>query len=296
MEEKNTVFEPQISDIRISGSIIKVATLKAEKHYDVENPERVINSLQTGAAGVDIFTFMQRIPYTQPKFNYPMELDNVAAIPITSYDHWWHKQINAKTRNMVRKAGKKGLTIKTTPFNDTFVKGIHAIYNESPIRQGRPFWHYGKSAARVKKENASYASTSDFIGAYLDDELVGFIKVVHVDRYSYIMQIVSKLSHRDKAPTNGLLAEAVKICAEKSMPYLIYSKFSYGKKGSDSLAAFKKHNGFEKIDLPRYYIPLTTKGRIALKLNLYNGFTGLLPTKLVTFLLKIRGRWYARRA
>jgi len=49
--------------------------------------------------------------------------------------------------------------------------------------------------------------------------------------------------------------------------------FSYGKKQRDSLADFKRHNGFQKVDLPRYYVPLTAAGRIALRLGLQHGIS-----------------------
>ena len=51
-------------------------------------------------------------------------------------------------------------------------------------------------------------------------------------------------------------------CAEKGIPYLVYSLWL-----EDSLGDFKRSNGFQKFDLPRYYVPLTGKGKLALKLG-----------------------------
>ena len=79
------------------------------------------------------------------------------------------------------------------------------------------------------------------------------------------------IRHRKVASTNALIAKAVEVCAEKQAPYLVYGSIDYGKKGSTSLADFKRHNGFEKINLPRYYVPLTLKGRIALNSNFHKG-------------------------
>ena len=44
------------------------------------------------------------------------------------------------------------------------------------------------------------------------------------------MQIVSMVGHQDKAPTNALIAQAVRSCAERGIPYLWYANMSYGKK------------------------------------------------------------------
>ena len=54
----------------------------------------------------------QRLPDTEPMHGYPMEWDNVAALPVTSFENWWTKQLNDKTRNMVGKSGKKEVVAK----------------------------------------------------------------------------------------------------------------------------------------------------------------------------------------
>jgi hypothetical protein len=67
--------------------------------------------------------------------------------------------------------------------------------------------------------------------------------------------------------------------------------------GVDStLTEFKRRNGFEQVLLPQYYIPLTFKGKIALKLGLHRGLAGNIPRPLFRKLLKIRSLWYARRS
>ena len=42
-----------------------------------------------------------------------------------------------------------------------FSRGISNVYNETPIRQGRKFWHYGKSFDQVKAANATYLDRSE---------------------------------------------------------------------------------------------------------------------------------------
>jgi hypothetical protein len=46
---------------------------------------------------------------------------------------------------MVRKAEKDGVKVSVIPQSEMLAKGIWEIYNETPIRQGRAFPHYGES-------------------------------------------------------------------------------------------------------------------------------------------------------
>jgi hypothetical protein len=283
--------------LEIRGSFLRTASVEGELYEAVPDPLAVLSAIKgLGRPVADIFTFMQRIPDTKPKYDRLfMEWDNVAAIPITTYEHWWTEQINDKTRNMVRKLQKKGGEVKVAEFNDALVSGISGIYNETPFRQGKRFWHYGKALDAVKTENATFPERSVFIGAYCENELIGFIKLVCDQAFASMMQIISMVKHRDKSPTNALLAKAVEICGERKIPYLVYAKFVYGRKGIDTLTDFKRHNAFERIDLPRYYAPLTLRGRMALKLGLHHGVLEVLPQWLVVRLLGLRAKWYARR-
>jgi hypothetical protein len=101
--------------------------------------------------------------------------------------------------------------------------------------------------------------------------------------------------HWDKSPTNALLAQAVRSCAERKIPYLVYGQFSYGKRESDSLADFKKHSGFEKVEIPRYYVPLTLRGRVALHLGLHHTLMEWIPAPAIVRYRKIRSHWYAKK-
>ena len=74
------------------------------------------------------------------------------------------------------------------------------------------------------------------------------------------------MKHFDKRPTNALIAKAVEICEQRGFAYLTYCNYVYNDPDS-SLTEFKRRNGFEQVLVPRYYIPLTLQGRIALKLG-----------------------------
>jgi hypothetical protein len=274
----------------ITGKLIKTAKIKFEYDDDVENPASLVDNLKKNKVKADIFTFWQRVPDTEPKYTFYMEWDNAAVLTIKNFDHWWEKQINGKTRNIVRKAQKKGVVVKVVDYNDEFIKGIESIYNETPIRQGKYFSHYGKDFNTVKKDNATNLKRSDFIGAFYNDELIGFIKLVYGGRTARTEQILSKIAHRDKAPTNALIAKAVELCSNKSVPYLLYAKWPRG-----TLADFKRNNGFEKVDLPRYFVPLTIKGKIALNLKLHHGLSNFIPESLILRLIDLRTQWYSKK-
>jgi hypothetical protein len=284
-------------EVLIEGRLIRVARLDAEGYDSLEDPEAALGVLRKHHTRIDLFTFIQKLSDASPKYSYPMEWDNIAVLPVSTFDNWMTKQIDFKVRNKVRKAAKNGVVLRETPFDDDLVKGISTIYNESPVRQGRPFWHYGKDLETLRRMKATFLDRSIFIGAFLDGSLIGFVKLVFNEDRSQVglMHILSMFRHRDKAVTNALIAEAVRSSAERGIPRLWYANFSYGKKQQDSLAEFKKHNGFQKIEQPRYYIPLTVAGRIALHLGLHHKATDWIPEPLAARYRKIRRSWYARR-
>ncbi len=221
----------------------------------------------------------------------------MAVLPVTTFDEWMAKQIDFKVRNKVRKATKNGVVVREVPYDDAYVRGIQAIYNESPFRQGKPFWHYGKDLEAVRRMNGTFMDQSIFIGAFLGGDLIGFAKLVTDEdrKQAGLMQIVSMIRHQDKAPTNALIAQAVRSCAERGIPRLWYANMSYGKKQSDTLADFKRHNGFQKIEVPRYYAPLTSIGRLAFRVGLHRGISDWIPEPIGATYRKIRRQWYGRK-
>jgi hypothetical protein len=283
--------------IKVQGKVLRIGRLDADKYQFLDDPEPTLEGLRKSGKRIDLFTFMQRLPESKPKYRYPMEIDNLAAIPVSTFDQWWNQQIGFKARNKAKQAEKKGVTVREVPFDEVLVKGICQIYNECPFRQGKPFGHYGKNLATVHKEEATYLDSSIFLGAFLGAEMIGFVKMVHDETSTQagLMNIVSMIKHRDKAPTNALVAHAVRACAERKISYLVYSNFAYGKKERDSLSDFKERNGFQKMELPRYYVPLTPFGRVALRLGMHKKFTDHLPESVLAKLREYRNAWYTRK-
>jgi hypothetical protein len=157
------------------------------------------------------------------------------------------------------------------------------------------FKHYGRDLEWVRGHAGTFLDRSIFIGAYLGDRMIGFIKLVtdEARRQACTMHILSTIEHREKAPTNAMVAQAVRSCADRGIPYLVYQNFSYGKKQGDSLSHFKEINGFQRVDLPRYYVPLTALGSAAFKLGLHRRLADHLPQSVGAKLRELRKNWYA---
>jgi hypothetical protein len=283
--------------IRVEGRLIRIARLDGEKYTFPDDPEAMLDGLRKCGTRIDLFTFLQKLPETSPKYAYRMEWDNLAVLPVSSFETWWTKQVDNKTRNMVRKAEKKGVGTREMAFGDTVVRGIWKINNECPIRQGKRFPHYGMSLERAREYAGTFLNRSIFIGAFLGDSMVGFVKLVtdETRTHACVVHILSMVQHKDKAPTNALIAQAVRSCAERGISYLVYENFAYGKKQSDSLSHFKEINGFQRLDLPRYYVPLTRMGWTAFHLGLHHNFVNYLPEFVGVKLRWVRKAWYGRK-
>jgi len=279
----------------VTGKVLKVAEVFDEELVEgeaVSNPSTFIATLQASRLKADLFTFAQRPLETVPKFNEVFEWDNWAIASTLSFQNWWEK-LPQESRKNVRRAARKGVSVRSVPFDADLVRGIQGIYNETSVRQGKKFWHYGKDFATVKMENETYLERSEFIGAFYAEILIGFIKIIYVDQIATLIQILARAEHHDKRPMNALLAYAMEICERKNMKCLVYGKYVYGTKNDSSLTEFKRRNGFEQVNFPRYYIPLSIKGRAAIRLGVHRGLENLLPRRVNDVLLNCRA-WFVK--
>ena len=280
----------------VTGKWIRIAQVKDEDVVEgvtVEDPGSFITKLKESKLRADVLTFAQRPPEITPKYDYHWEWDNWAAIPTTCFKDWW-ENLPQESRKNVRRAARRGVTVKVVPFDDNLVNGVFKIYNQTPVRDGRPFWHFGKDFETVRRELATYLDRSEFIGAYWNEDLIGFIKMVYVDHVATLFHVISMNEHYDKRPMNALIAKAAELCEQKGISHLIYAKFIYGNKRRSSLLEFKRRNGFQQVNFPRYYVPLTVMGEVFVRLRLYRGLSGLIPEPILQPLLSLRA-WYYKR-
>lgn len=285
------------SDIIVQGGLIRTARIDGEKYEFPSDPEAMLDGLRNSGTRIDLFTFLQRLPETTPKYAYPVEWDNLAVLPVTTFDHWWNEQIRSYPRNRARQAEKKGVVLREVLLNDDLLRGICAIYNEVPVRQGRQFPHYGMTLEKARTYAGTFVDRSIWIGAFLDGTLIGFIKLVtDQDRtLASLVHILSMAAHKDKAPTNALIARAVQCCADRGISHLIYENFTYGKKHGDSLSHFKEVNGFQRVDVPRYYVPLTPLGWATYRLGLHHRLVDHIPEAIAGRLRTLRKSLYERK-
>ena len=283
--------------VEINGQIycsgrgfVSVASLEDEWYEDVNDPEAVIGALTDSELRPDIFTFWQRVPETEPKYQHYTEWESLAVLPIKGFDYWWNKQAKGTTRNMVRKSQKAGVEVREATFDDEFVRGMVDIFNEAPMRQGFRFWHYRKDFETVKREFSQFLFREDLIGAYYQGELIGFAMLANAGRYGVIGMFISKMKHRDKATNNALMAKTIEICEKRQLPYLLYTTWR-----QTSLVDFKRHSGFQEMRVPRYFVPLTPKGKLALQLGFHRQLKDRLPDVVKKPLKVLRKRWYDLR-
>ncbi len=277
-------------EVVCSGGVRRHARLRAEYYDYVRDPVAFAAALREAGVRAHWLSFLQESIDPVPKGGLYHEIESIAVVPLSTFEHYWKKQLNDKTRNMCRKAQKAGVEIRVIPFDDTLVQGIVEIYNENPMRQGKPFTHYGKGFDEIKRDHATYLDRSVFIGAFHHGRMIGFIKLVHGNGVSNLMQIISMICERDKAPTNALLLKAVELCCEGGVKYLHYGQWSMR-----GLGDFKKHHRFERYDVVRYFAPLTAFGKLLIAMRLHRPLKEYIPAGLTDWLVEQRGKWNARR-
>jgi hypothetical protein len=254
---------------------VRIAHDNQEYEKDASASEEFIKKL--GEKRVDIYTFIERTwccPIANPPSNWIRTDDNVGLLEITTLVDWL-SAVGKKTRNMLRRAKKSSVKVRVVQPNEKLAEGIWKIYNETPIRQGRAFPHFSESLKSVS-DNMRLAKNSSFIGAYLEEELVGFIQIIYGDNIAIISQILSLQKHWDKALNNALLAKAVEVCAANGNRWLMYGRIG----NHPSLDKFKENNGFTKYSIARYYVPITWMGKLAMILGLHREFKDVFPQSL----------------
>jgi hypothetical protein len=276
--------------ISVSGKLLRIARVRDEPYECLRNANEFVEELKSAKDRPDLFTFMQEITDREPKYLFHREAEALAILPISTYQKWWKKQIRTHTRNHIKKAQNKGVEVRIVPLDDEFVRGVKAIYDEFPLRQGKPFKHYHKELETIKAELSTFPGRSEFIGAFCAGEMIGFVKFVSGNGTAHLMHIISKIADRDKAPTNALLAKAVELCSDRKIPYLHYGIWS-----ARGLGMFKVNHAFERFEIPRYFIPLTLKGRLMLKLGLHRKMTDYLPPEWYQQIVTWRNGWNAFR-
>jgi hypothetical protein len=293
---KVPAFQCEDSTIVITGSWIKIARVHDEAWIATElnDPNQCLRKLREPGQRADIFTFTQMPPGRPPEYEYHSEPDSIAVIRLASFKDWWDG-LSQETRKNVRRAEKRGVRVEAKGFDDELVKNLVELNNSSRIRQGRRYPHYGKSFDQAKRDYCSFADRSDFLCAYFENEIIGFLKVVYRGQVASVLNLSTKDSHYDKRPANALIKVAVERCAAQGVSYLTYGFFNYGNKRDTPITQFKTRNGFEEVLIPRYFVPLTMWGQLYMKLGFHRGILGIFPNRVILTALAVRAKLYQFR-
>lgn len=292
--------EVEGNTVVVRGRAVKWAYIYDEEWLEdepVKNPEWYVRELCSRGLKADIFSFTrkfsaQNFPQTEPKFPYRFVWDNRAVVRLTTFDEWWANDLPQVSRKNVRRARKRGVTVEEAVLDDALIRGITDIYNDTPVRQGKRFPYYGKSADEIREEISAFSDRSIFLAAFHENEIIGFAKIVKMGCAAGLLHLLSKREHDDKRTNNALIAAAVEACCREGLSLLSYGRYVYGNKTESSLTTFKDHNGFKRIDVPKYFVPLTARGHIALALGAHRGLVGLLPLSLLKILNRARAWIY----
>jgi poly-beta-1,6-N-acetyl-D-glucosamine synthase len=280
------------------GKRLRIAKVRGEemREKEIENPEIYLAALRSNQGRTlraDIFTFSQKLPVTQPKYSYPMELESVAAISLSKFSEWW-EELPQETRKNVRRSQKRGVSIAVRELDSDVVEGIRSVNDDTSTRQGAKNAYYKLSAEDTWERYGEFNDRCDFICAYAAQEMIGFLHLVYRGNVAAILNLTVKPTQSDKRPANALVAKAVEICESRGISHISYGLYNYGNKRDSPLREFKIRNGFREILVPRYFVPVTIWGKLCIKANFHRGLIGILPPSLISFGLRARASWLAR--
>ena len=294
--KKKTLLRVCGKDIRVTGRVIRVARLDGDK-YVFPTILRQCVKVCGDRARIDLFTFLQ--PLTEIRGNTRITPSEITWRFSRSRPLTIGGIINsAPTLAIVpARLGKEALCSARWPSTRISSREFAKSTMRRLSAREKRFPHYGMTLEQARRYASTFPDQSIWIGAFLGDQMIGFVKLVTDESRSQacMVHILSMIQHKDKAPTNALIAQAVKSCADRAIPHLVYENFSYGNKQGDSLSHFKEVNGFQRVDLPRYYMPLTSIGSLALQLRLHRRVVDRFPEPLAAKLREIRTSWYNRR-
>lgn len=258
--------------VSVTGRLVKTITLRDEYYLTVDDPKTLAGEISESCVRADLFSFVGTFDSEVPRQEYVHEMDELAVLPLSTYANWFDNQIRYRARNKFRKALKGGVQTRVVPFTDELLEGIRLVYDESPLRQGKKNRHYGKDLETLRREHSTFLDRSEFIGAYYGEELVGFAKVTYCGSAAIIMNFMGKIAYRDKCANNALLAKVIELVTVRNVRHL-----NYGIWGRRGLNEFKASSGFECHRVPRYFVPLTGLGKLAIALKLHRGLRSRIP-------------------
>jgi hypothetical protein len=85
--------------IKIRGRLCRIAHIDGDGYKFLDNPESLVAELRRSKMRAE----------ASPKYPYLIEWDNMAVLPVSTFNHWWTEQIGFKVRNKAKQAEKREL-------------------------------------------------------------------------------------------------------------------------------------------------------------------------------------------
>jgi hypothetical protein len=169
--------------------------------------------------------------------------NRLALIDVRKPNEYFHKVLDAKSRNMIRKCTKTGYTFRPFTYNN-YLDAMYQINTSKEIRQGKPMSEKYRVRPEpiVKDYELCEMHKHIWWGGFKDQELLAYCNLVVLKDIAIINTI---LGH-DKALTygimNGLINRLVWVSKTTGVKYLNYLDLE---NCSKSMRRFKESVGFE---------------------------------------------------
>ena len=201
--------------LQITGSVLKTARLRSELYVQLED----LDSFCSRRSGhrclrTDILTFLAGHQRPRPKITRsitrPKGSQYFRSRHMTSGSGC---RLYNKPRNTLRKALKSGIEVRLEEFSESLLHGIKAIYDESPVRQGKRNRHYQERLGdNQKRARHVLGEKPVHRGLFFrrDDRLR---ESDVFSRFGSLHKFSLESQPSRQSANNAILAKAVEICA-----------------------------------------------------------------------------------
>lgn len=156
------------------------------------------------------------------------------------------QQVGAKTRNMIRKADKRGYVAGVFDYND-FLDDVYSVNTSKKFRAGRRMTKsYQERPWPVRVDNSCSSHRLVYVGVFKDGRLVAYAKVVIVGEVAVLDRFIGHGDNLRDGVMNLLLYAVVCYCVSVGVYWVNYLTMESASKGIED---FKRHAGFRATDV-----------------------------------------------
>ena len=182
------------------------------------------------------------------------------------FDYVWRRRFSKKARNLVRKFERCGGEVALLDDPLEHLDEIMEVNLSAPVRQGRPlppsYTDRGAVEAGLRSRLEEMGEHFRVYAAFLRGRLAAYAYVVDLNGYAYISRFLAHAKYMGYAPSNGLLSAVIEDLCERSVEVVQYGYWSRRHPGLDH---FLKQHGFLAGRVEAYYVPLSSRGALALR-------------------------------